>query len=881
MTVLNIKHRHLYLAVIASVAMTAGYDTRAQSATAPKGATAPSIEEVLVLGRLKSSAQSIIDERMDQPFSADLLGSEQISRAGDSDVAAALQRVPGITLIDDQYVYVRSLGERYASTQLNGAAVPSPELTRNVLPLDVIPTSIVESLKIQKAWSPDLPATFGGGNINIRTESVPEELLFEVSASVGTNTENSRDGLLFPGGDSEGMPDEIRAALDKYAGGTLSVVEIQNRGNVSREDAVQINRDLALSLDRGINMRERSAPLDYSFGLDLGNSWDLTQDLSFGTILSLSRDDEFRNKDYSERSVGAPERNYSETRRSVNESKELGSLNFGLDYQEQHQIAFNSYLIRNIEDDAIIQLGHNASNEARNGDQYVNYDMRHEERELLVLQALGEHTFEQLNNDLINDIRADWFYSDSTATTDIPHQARIQGVSRINPETGEPLSTALLSSTSLAAYSFLELEDHVRSRGANLHLPLEFGKAEATFSTGYYYADKTREYYGYTANINAAGVTSDVLSGTPGRVLTDANIGNLANNFNLSMGTGLGTESYLAAQITDAAYGMLDLTWDYTWRITAGARYESFREALLPLNLLDYSYVQGLYEQLGDEQQKLAHKEDDWYPSVAITYMNEGFMGTENFQVRASASQTVVRPDLREKSEVSYLDEDRIRVFGNTSLVSSQIDHIDLRTEWFYTGGDNFTISFFYKDLIDPIEQSRRPGSDDNIELTYYNAVSGEVYGVELEALKDLTAGFFLSSNVTLSKSEIVSPEGEGYTNIVRSMTGHSEYVVNARLGYDSPDNLHSLSAVYNVFGERVYYAGRNNGHEDAFEQPFHSLDLVYSFYPTDTLTAQLKATNLLDEARTFTQVSSSGQEVTILERNVGTGVSMELTYSF
>lgn len=881
MTNVNTKHRHLYLAVSASVAVMASFNAQAQSTAAAKGATAPSIEEILVLGRLKSSAQSIIDERMDQPFAADMLGSEQISRAGDSDVATALMRVPGITLIDNQYVYVRSLGERYSSALLNGAAVPSPELTRNVLPLDVIPTSIVDSLKIQKAWSPDLPANFGGGNINIRTKSVPEELLFEVRAGVGTNTNNSDDGLLFPGADTEGMPAEIRSALDQYAGGTLSTVEIQSNAGVSREEAVQMNRNLALSLDRDINIRERSAPLDYSFGLDLGDTWDVTDNLRLGAVVSFSRDDEFRNKDYSEKSVGAPERNFSETRRSIAETKKLGSVNFGVNYQDQHEVSFNSYLIRNTEDDASIQRGHNASNEARNGDQYVNYNMRHEERELLVLQTLGEHNFDQLNNSVLDDIRVDWFYSDSTATTDIPHQVRIQGVRLLNPETGEQLSTALLSTTSMASYSFLELEDQVRSRGANVHLPLNFGRTELTLSGGYYYNDKAREYLGYTANINSAGVTSDVLTGTPGRVLTDAKIGNLNNPFSFSMGTGLGTESYLAAQITDAGYGMFDLTWDYTWRITAGARYESFREALMPLNLLNYSYTSDLQDKLQADEQNLAHKEDDWYPSVAVTYINEGFMGTENFQVRASASQTVVRPDLREKSEVSYLDEDRIRVFGNTSLLSSQIDHIDLRTEWFYAGGDNFTVSLFYKDLLNPIEQSRRPGSDDNIELTYYNAVSGEIYGVELEGLKDLGGGFFFSSNVTLSKSEIVSPEGEGYTNIKRSMTGHSEYVANVQLGFDSADNMHSVSTVYNVFGERVYYAGRNNGHDDAFEQPFNSLDLVYSFYPTSNVTAQLKATNLLDETRTFTQVNSSDQDVTILERKVGTGVSFELSYSF
>lgn len=872
MTTQYTPHRRLYLAITASAVFSSGYG-HAQDISAP------AIEEVLVLGRLKDSAQSIIDERMDQPFAADLLGAEQISRTGDANVAAALLRVTGVTLIEDQYVYVRSLGERYSSTQLNGAAVPSPELTRNVLPLDIIPASIVESLKIQKAWSPDLPASFGGGNINIRTKSAPDDLVFNLSVGTGANSETS-DGLLFYKNNMNGMPSAIRTALDTYAGGTLSVEQIQTQANVTREEAQRRNRDLALSLKRNIDIREDSAPVDVDLGLDLGNSWALTENFTFGAILSLSRDSQFRNKNYSEQGIGAPDKNYSTTLRSVDETSELASFNTGLSYRDGHKISLNSYLIRNIEHEAMIEQGHNGNNEAESGNQYVNYDTRHEERELVVLQALGEHTFDQLNGDIIGDITVDWFNSDSTANTDIPHQVRVQAVRRFNPDSGEEISTSLLSTTSVASYSFLELEDRVRSRGVNVHVPLDIGKAEIIASGGYSYNDKAREYYGYTPNINAAGVTNAVLSGTPGRVLTNANIANLDNSFSFSMGTGLGTESYLAAQMVDAGYGMVDLTWDYRWRITAGARYEAFRESLMSLNLLDYSYVQERVDQLQDEDQVMATADSDWYPSLAVTFMNEGFMGAETFQVRASVSQTVVRPDLREKSEVSFINEDRLRVYGNPSLVSSEIDHLDLRTEWFYSGGDNFTVSLFYKDLLNPIEQSRRPGSDDNIELEFYNGESGEIYGVEFEGLKDIGAGFFLSSNITLSKSEIVSPD-IGFTHLTRSMTGHSEYVVNTQLGYDSDNGKHSVSAVYNVFGERIYYAARTDGHDDAFEQPFNSLDVVYSYYPTDSFTTKVKVSNVLDEDRVYEQRNNNGQKAIILQREVGTSLSLDLTYSY
>jgi outer membrane receptor protein involved in Fe transport len=887
---LSTKPRQLGLAITAaSLAMCAGNAANAQEQDTPKIIlplliNAPAIEEMIVSGRLKTSAQSVIEERLDQAFAADLLGSEQIGRTGDSNVAAALLRVTGVTLIDNKYVYVRSLGERYSSTLLNGAAVPSPELTRNVLPLDLIPASIVETLKIQKAYSPDLPANFGGGNIDIRTKNIPDEFVFNIGFGTGINTQSTGNGLAYSGGgDENGMPAAIYNALDLYQGGTLGVQSIRQKSHLTQSEAVRVNRDLALSLDRNINIREKSLPLDLDAKIDLGNSWSLSEDFTLGALLTLSQNTESRNKNFTERGVGSPTETFSSTERTLEEIRQLASFNLGLNYQDMHQLSLNSYLINNTEDDALIKTGFNSNYSATGDTQYVNYDTRYEERELQIIQLLGEHTFDQFSGAHLGEIKFDWFSSDAQATTDTPNQTRVQGFNIIDAASGDLINTSLLSTTSMATFAFLELQDDVKSYGWNLHVPLTFDKTEIKFSAGYSYNDKARKYYGYTANLNATGVTSNVLTGTPGSVLTDENIGNLNNGFDFSMGTGFGTESYIAAQMTDAAYAMLDLTWNYQWRVTAGARYEDFKQALLPLDLLDYSgaSIQKLIADLQKDNQAFARTHNDWYPSLAITYMNEGFMNTDNFHVRASYSKTLVRPDLREVSDVSYIDpESSVRVQGNPNLLSSDLDHFDLRTEWFYNNGDNFTVSLFYKDIANPIEQSRRPGSDDNIELVFYNALAGEIYGVELEGLKDLGAGYFLSSNITLSKSKIVSPEGEGYTNSSRNMTGQSEYVVNTQLGYDADNGMHSVSLVYNIFGERVYYAARNNGYDDAFEQPFNSVDLIYSYYPTEKLTAKFKVTNLLNEKRKFTQ-KNGGNDVTILEQDVGTGVSLDLTYSF
>ena len=74
------------------------------------------IEEVVVTGRFISSSQQLVNERMNDAFATDLLGEDTIARLGDSTVGAALRRVPGISLVDDKYVYIRGLGERYSAS---------------------------------------------------------------------------------------------------------------------------------------------------------------------------------------------------------------------------------------------------------------------------------------------------------------------------------------------------------------------------------------------------------------------------------------------------------------------------------------------------------------------------------------------------------------------------------------------------------------------------------------------------------------------------------------------------------------------------------------------------------------------------------------------
>lgn len=875
--------RALALAV-ASTALFSQTQVYAQTTTL-LDVQAAAIEELLVTGRLQTGAQLLSMERMEDSFSADLLGSDQISRVGDSNVAIALTRVTGVTLNQGKYVYVRGLGERYSSVQLNGAQVPSPELTRNVLPLDIIPSSIVESLKVQKSYSPDLPSHFGGGNIDIRTKSVPDAFMIDFSVGTGTNSNHGSDNINYTGSTPKGgLPKEIDAAINTYQGyiNTNTIARTLSGTPAERNaQATHINRDLMSHINRDIGIGRKKNDIDESLSFSIGNSFDIGDEWSIGAIANYSQDSEERSRNQKRANVGSPDTIYSQLDRTTEETKKLTSLGVGVEYTDEHSLQLNYFKIEDETQEATITLSHDNNNTPEEGKQRIAYDTRFQDRTLEIAQVLGEHTFSQFNNDVLNDVTLNWIYSDSSVETFIPGASNVTGTNTLDPVSGEFIST-VVNAQSAAQFSYLSLNDDVRSYGWDLEVPLQFGEKELTLRGGYEYNDKARQYHGHTALINFGGGT--FLQGTPEQVLSDSNIQNTGYNMELAMSRGFGTESYAAAQMLDAFYGMIEVQWSDNLRFTLGARYEDYRSAVIPVDLLDFTGItqENIANNLVQPNSSYLIQEDDLLPSAAMTWSTYDFMNADTFQLRLSYAQTVIRPDLRELSDVIYIDPElNMRVQGNPHLAFSMIDHLDLRGEWYFDNGNNFTATLFYKNIDDPIEQKINPGSDSDLVMGFYNAESGTIYGLELEGLYNFDYGLFASANLTLSDSEIESPSGEGFTNPTREMTGQSPYVLNLQLGYDADNGLHSASIAYNIADEKVYSAAVMTGHQDAYEDVFASLDLNYSYYPTENITINAKIRNLLDEKRDITQVNSAGNKVTILSQEIGITSSLEISYKF
>ncbi len=103
---------------------------------------------------------------------------------GDSDAAAAMSRVTGLSLVDNQYVFVRGLGERYSNTTLAGSVLPTTEPDKKVVPLDLFPTGLIDSVQVNKSYSADRSAEFAGGLVQIVPMKLPNRPVLDFAYGI-------------------------------------------------------------------------------------------------------------------------------------------------------------------------------------------------------------------------------------------------------------------------------------------------------------------------------------------------------------------------------------------------------------------------------------------------------------------------------------------------------------------------------------------------------------------------------------------------------------------------------------------------------------------------------------------------------------------------
>src|SRR5574343_48432 len=100
---------------------------------------------------------------------SDGVSAETIKRTPDRNTADVLKRVSGVTIIDDKFVIVRGLNDRYNVSFLNNSPLPNTEADKKSFAFDIFPANMLDNVLVNKTATPDMPGDFAGGIVQVNT----------------------------------------------------------------------------------------------------------------------------------------------------------------------------------------------------------------------------------------------------------------------------------------------------------------------------------------------------------------------------------------------------------------------------------------------------------------------------------------------------------------------------------------------------------------------------------------------------------------------------------------------------------------------------------------------------------------------------------------
>jgi hypothetical protein len=769
-------------------------------------------EVVVTAERILSTEASVLADRRKSATIGDAISAEQIRKAPDATSGDALKRVTGLTVVDDKFVYVRGVTDRYNGTALNGVSVSSTntEVDRKSFSFDLVPSSLLENTVVVKTATPDLPGDFSGGFVQVNTLDFPSSFLAKLSFSGGySSSTTGSDFLRSQGGgrDFLGVDDGARS----LPGGDLPPQE------------------LARTLPNTWAPRSSTAPVASRINLAIGDRLALGESDEFGYIGAFAYSREFERNEFSIAPTyvdgAAPAYRFAGTR---DDYSVLWSGLLDLNYKVNglHKFSVKNSYNQAAEDrvsefDGMNYAGSDAERTA----------VQWNQRSLYLVQVSGTHLLPGLNG-----MEAEWkgYYSSSDAL--------------------EPDRKQVEYTRSSGAYALGEnyrtwsdLYEKTRGARADVTYPLgginvkagaQYELRQRSFGIEAYSTLGSRNPQYFSLALQPLDSVFQAPNYDPGK-------------FSFISSTTF-TGAYDGRNDLSAYYAMADIPFELAgqaFRFVGGARLENNRMSVTSPTAVD-----------DPTPQTSSLNVADVLPSANLTYVMSDIMN-----LRLAMYHSVNRPEFREFSNVLYLDFNQDQnVIGNPDLGRAYVHNYDVRYEVFPDIGEVVAASFFYKDFSSAIEERLIPAPDRYVQ-TWFNSPSGKNYGWELELRKSMRflGGYFgnfsLTGNYTRVYSEVeytdsrTDAQGNAIlTQATRPMQGQSPWMINLGVYFSEPDWGTTVSLLYNKFGRRLRSVGDVRD-QDVYEEPKDMLDLSVTQRFTSYLEARLAFKNLLGEDSQYT----------------------------
>lgn len=774
------------------------------------------LDEVTVTARAATDSDAgLLSTQRKSVAVQDGLSSEYLGKSGDGNIASAMRRITGVSLLNGKDVFVRGLGNRYSNVQLNGALVPSTNPNKKEAPVDLVSSGLIDNIVVQKTYTPDQPGEFSGGSVQITTKEFPDSKQFSLSYTTGLNSESTFGRSLSSTGSSLRFPG--------YGNGKRYLPSVVASSRLTPDKSA----DFAQSLHRDWMVQSSGKVIpSQSLSVAYSNQFNVSR-LPLGLVSNFS---------YS----------YNQSARSGRIYRQIQSYNSTVDQNILSSDYVSSLGVENVSVNGMVNLflkpGDNSkvglknlfANELMSSAEtilgsYINYPdntrqtvLDFDRRTIYSTSVRFETTFRQLLN---SRLKANVSYS--FAHRDRPDRRTTQ-----YNETSSGSYNIYFDDGGNTHYFEQQNDDNYSAQLDYKIRPSSLFKAQM----GVHALLKKRafdvrrfEYRDYGGNYPSG------LMSTPAYQALNPDL--VAENRLDIVETTQTRDSYKGKQLMFAAY--LSTTWNPVDRLTLelGARLEDSNQKVF----IDNSR--------GEQNRISSVAHLDILPAVNMTYSI-----SDKTNLRGAYSMTLARPEFREISSFRFQDFTGSQiVYGNPNLERTRIANYDFRLETYPNSGELLAVSIFHKRFTGPIELFYR--FTERTEVQYKNGREAKLFGIEAEGRKNITSNFQLVANGSFIHSETVAKEEDYYrvTNQRRPMYGQSPYTINLSAFYTVPLINLSLSTSYNTFGQRIVTIGMQRHPDDEYEQPFHSVNVGVE-YQAGSLTLTAEADNLLDEKVIYKQ---------------------------
>ncbi len=774
------------------------------------------------------------------------IGRQQIAKSQDRTAGDVVKRIPGVTIINDRFVMIRGLADRYNTVLLNDAVAPSLEADKRAFSFDLIPSGALDRILIYKSGAPELPGDFAGGVVKVATVGVPEKnetkLNYAASYRSGT-TFNDFYKSQGSGTDALGFDNGFRKLPSDFPANLYDVSDVQQLAALGRE------------MPNNWTAQKSTATPDQRAGFFIARRFGKQGGNTYGNVTSI---------DYTSTSQHYTAHNYnyntydltaqrSDTIYNYTDNEYLHNVRASVLHNWSALIGTKTKLeFRNLfnqlgEDRTTMRTGRDLEG---NSD-VRNYAFRYQQRTIYSGQLHGSH---ELGNSDMSTLN--WTLGYGKGINKEPDFRRVRTQRDLDQaDANGPYHLVLASGASTldAGRFFSDLNETVMSGKLDFEQKIRVKKEGLGVKVlaGGYTERKDRDFSARWMSFkmaNLVGFDNSQLSLPLDQVFSTDHI-NSTTGFKLEEGTNP-SDKYTGANTLLAGYVSGQVSMEKKWNVSGGVRVENNRQELT-------SATYG-GQKIGVDKQLIFV-----LPSVNATW-NFG----EKSLVRAGYSATVNRPEFRELAPFSFYDFSTNNfIYGNPNLRTATIQNADVRYEIYPTLNEVLSLGAFVKNFTDPIEMFYVPGTGGGgtRNFTFGNAKGAQSFGAEAEVRRSLNGWFtegWLSHlgvlfNATYIHSEVDLGTTQGGQSATRPMMGQSPYVLNAGLYFSQPEKKLQYNILYNICGQRLFAIG-SVGIPDIYEMPRNVIDATVSKGIGKHLEVKLSAQDILDQPVRLVQDSNA-----------------------